>query len=180
MHPDTPTQTSTSQRWLVGAILIGLSCSAAAIQKCTDASGKVTFSDTACPSEHKAVTQTVRKAAGSGHPVDDVVLASSSAAARGDFEALRSTAAKTDEFDKTPPGKRRDQLLALLRYAAPVDVAIASRDISPDGLSATVLATGKYRNMATEMMEPTKGKITLVRVGGSWKVLESEWGPNKW
>lgn len=180
MPPDTHPQKTTSRRLLVGVILIGLGSSAAAIQKCTDTSGKVTFSDTACPADHKSVTQTVRKVAASGHPVDDVVLASSAAAARGDFDALRSTAAKTDEFDKTPPGKHRDQLLALMRYAAPVDVAIASRDISTNGQNAIVLATGKYRNMATEMMEPTKGKITLVRIGGSWKVLKSEWGPNKW
>lgn len=171
---------TTMRLWLATLLLVSLSGSAVAIQKCTDASGKVTFSDTPCPADNKSVTQSLRKATASGHPVDDVVLASSAAAARGDFEALRSTAAKTDEFDKTPPGKRRDQLVALMKYVAPVDVAIASRDISPDGLNATVLATGKYRNMATEMMEPTKGKITLVRIGGSWKVLESEWGPNKW
>jgi Domain of unknown function (DUF4124) len=163
----------------LAALFLTASFGAHAIEKCTDAQGKITFSDRACPADHRAVTQAVRKSS-AAHPVDEVVLATSAAAARGDFDAMRSTSAKPETFDQTPAGKGREQMLALVKYVAPIDVAIASREISRDGLQATVLATGKYRNLATEMLEPTKGKITLVRMSGVWKVLESEWGPNKW
>jgi hypothetical protein len=150
-----------------------------ALNKCVDAQGKVTFTDTPCAATSKAAVSAAVPASG-GNAIDDVVLASSYAASRGDFEGMRRTSVKTDEFDKMPPGKQRDQLLALLKYAAPVQVAVVSRDISADGQSATVKATGKYRNMATELLEPTKGIIQLERSKGSWKVAKSEWGPNKW
>jgi hypothetical protein len=150
-----------------------------ALNKCVDAQGKVTFTDTSCVASSKAAVAVAKPASG-GNAVDDVVIASSEAASRGDFEGMRRTSVKTDEFDKVPPGKQRDQLLALLKYAAPVQVAVVSRDISADGQSATVKATGKYRNMATELLEPTKGIIQLERSNGSWKVAKSEWGPNKW
>lgn len=165
---------------LLAALFLTAPLGAHAIEKCTDAQGKITFSDRACPADHRAVTQVVRKSSAAAHLVDDVVLATSAAAARGDFGAMRSTSAKPESFDQTPAGKGREQMLALVKYAAPINVVIASREISRDGLQATVLATGKYRNMATELLEPTKGKIVLVRMGGVWKVLESEWGPDKW
>ncbi len=150
-----------------------------ALNKCVDAQGKVTFTDTPCASSSKAAVATVKPASGGGS-IDDVVLAASEAAARGDFEAMRRTSAKTDAFDKTPPGKQRDQMLALIKYVAPVQVVIVSRELGADGQTAVVKATGKYRNMATELLEPTKGLIQLQRVNGSWKIAESAWGPNKW
>lgn len=150
-----------------------------ALNKCVDAQGKATFTDTPCAASSKAAVTAAKPASG-GSAIDDVVIASSEAASRGDFEGMRRTSVKSDEFDKVPPGKQRDQLLALLKYAAPVQVVVVSRDISADGQSASVKATGKYRNMATELLEPTKGIIQLERSNGSWKVAKSEWGPNKW
>lgn len=150
-----------------------------ALNKCTDPHGKITFSDTACSANSTAVVAAIKPASG-GNAVDDVVLASSDAAARGDFEGMRRTSAKTDTFDATPSGKQRDQMLALIKYVAPLQVVIVSRDISPDGQTAVVKATGKYRNMATEPLEPTKGLIQLQRINGQWKISESAWGPTKW
>lgn len=162
------------------ALVLGIcSLPASALNKCTDAQGKVTFTDQPCATDSKAVPTSAKPALG-GSAIDDVVLSSSEAAARGDFEALRRTAAKTESFDAVPAGKQRDQLVALLKYVAPVQIVITSRDISPDGQTAVVKATGKYRNMATELLEPTKGIIKLQRENGSWKVSGSEWGPNKW
>lgn len=150
-----------------------------ALNKCTDPQGKVTFSDTPCSASSTAALATVKPASG-GNAIDDVVFASSDAAARGDFEGMRRTSAKVDAFDTTPPGKQRDQMLALVKYVAPVQVVIVSRDISPNGQTAVVKATGKYRNVATELLEPTKGLIQLQRINGQWKISESAWGPTQW
>ena len=175
------TKKYTSFVTLIGlAILIAMKPTPVwAINKCTDSNGKLNFSDLPCPTNNVA-TQAVVKPSSGGHAIDDVVIAASTAAANGDFEAMKRSSTKTDSFDKTPPGKQRDQMLALIRYVAPVQVVIVSRDISKDGQSATVKTTGKYRNMATEMLEPTKGLIQLQRVSGSWKISESAWGPDKW
>lgn len=162
------------------AILLAASHSPVfAINKCTDSSGKVNFSDLPCPANSVATQPKVKPSSG-GHAIDDVVMASSIAASNGDIEGMKRTDAKTDSYDKLPSGKQRDQMIALLKYAAPVQVVIVSRNISADGQTATVKATGKYRNMATELLEPTKGLIQLQRIGGSWKILESAWSPDKW
>jgi hypothetical protein len=150
-----------------------------AINKCMDSSGKVNFSDLPCP-ESSVASKPVIKPSSGGHAIDDVVMASSIAASNGDLEGMKRTDAKTESYDKLPVGKQRDQMIALLKYAAPVQVVIVSRNISADGQTATVKATGKYRNMATELLEPTKGLIQLQRVNASWKILESAWSPDKW
>lgn len=162
------------------AILFAISLSPVwAINKCTDSAGKVNFSDLPCPANSVA-TQPVVKPSSGGHAIDDVVMASSIAASNGDIEGMKRTDAKTENYDKLLVGKQRDQMIALLKYAAPVQVVIVSRNISADGQTATVKATGKYRNMATELLEPTKGLIQLQRVNGSWKISESAWSPDKW
>ena len=150
-----------------------------AINKCIDSKGKVSFSDLVCP-ENNVATKPIVKPASGGHAIDDVVIAASTAASQGDFEGMRRTSVKPESFDTIPAGKQRDQMLALVKYAAPVKIVIVSRNISADGQSATVKATGQYRNMATELLEPTKGLIQLQRINASWKILESAWSPDKW
>jgi hypothetical protein len=172
-------QTITA-RALCGVMIFILTNSVWAANKCVDAKGKVTYTDQPCASDAKPSTTRIKTGVTGNHAIDDVVISSSEATARGDIDALKRTAAKTDEFDKLPPGTARDQVVALLKYAAPVKVVIAARDISPDGQSAIVKATGQYRNMATEQLEPTKGIIHLQRINGDWKISKSEWGPNKW
>jgi Domain of unknown function (DUF4124) len=162
------------------AILLAMSLSPVwAINKCTDSNGKVNFSDLPCP-ENSIASKPVIKPSSGGHAVDDVVMAASIAASNGDLEGMKRTDVKTESYDKLPAGKQRDQMIAFLKYAAPVQVVIVSRNISADGQTATVKATGKYRNMATELLEPTKGLIQLQRVNGSWKISESAWSPDKW
>jgi hypothetical protein len=150
-----------------------------AINKCTDANGKVNFSDLPCPLSSVATKPIVKPSSG-GHAIDDVVIANSAAASNGDIEGMKRTSVQGESFDKIPVGKQRDQMIALLKYAAPVQVVIVSRNISADGQTATVKATGKYRNMATELLEPTKGLVQLQLVNGSWKILDNSWSPDKW
>lgn len=149
------------------------------MNKCVDSQGKVTFSDQPCPQNTQSSKPGIKPAA-TGHAVDDVVIASSGAAARGDWEGMRRTSSRPEVFDKTAPGKEREQALALVRLMAPVQVVIVSRELSADGDRAIVLATGMSRSLMTELMEPTKGRIELVRINGQWKVERSEWGPKKW
>ena len=150
-----------------------------ALNKCTDAQGRATFSDQPCPRDTQASKPVIRPAA-TGHAVDDVVIASSEAAARGDVEAMRRVSADPDSLNKLPTGPEREKLLALLKYIAPVEVAIVSREFNADNTRAVVRATGKSRNMATGLIEPTRGRIELVRINGQWKMQKSDWGPDKW
>jgi hypothetical protein len=164
---------------LLFALVIGFAAPGwAAMNKCVDAQGKTTYSDQPCPYDSKASKPAARPSA--GNPIDAVVLDASEATASGDWEGMRRSAARPEQFDKAPPGAGREKVLKFLKYVAPVQVVIVSREVSPDGRSAVVLATGMYRNMATELLEPTKGRISLVQVNGSWKIDKSEWGPNKW
>lgn len=160
-------------------LFLGAPPAAWALNKCVDAQGRVAFSDQPCPAGAQASKPDIRPAS-SGHAVDDVVIDSSQAAARGDVEAMRRTSANPASFDNLPTGPARDKALALLKYVAPVQVVVVSREYSADQTRAVVRATGKYRNLATDALEPTRGRIDLVRINGQWKVERSEWGPDKW
>lgn len=154
-----------------------------ALNKCTDASGKVTFTDGACPQGKGAVVKAVATPAASAqgsHPVDAVIQAHLDAGRQGNFDALKRLSADRETLDKITPGKQRDELMSLLKMVLPPKVSVAGREFSADGQNAVVKVSGPHVNPMTSQPTDMKGIVTLKRVANAWLIVDSQWGEKKW
>lgn len=84
------------------------------------------------------------------------------------------TAAGGKEMAEMPPVQRK-AILEFLSNLMPKTYNLVSKDISPDGNSATLRLTAQQKSLDGKP-ETIQGIVAMVKQGGEWKVDKSSWG----
>lgn len=94
----------------------------------------------------------------------------------GNLDELRKygTPEGMRELDSIPADQRAGTL-ALIGKLLPPTYTVAGKELSPDGNRVTIRVTAMGNSLSGEKPEPVNGTIQMVKMGGEWKVQETNW-----
>ena len=163
------------------------SANALAINKCTDANGKVSYSDQPCvqginsnnkTTQAPAVTAATQVGTDASHKgvLGDVYSRYVSSVKSGDMSSFLSTLSTQTRAKVEPSGEKS---LMIMRAMIPYSLVFGKEEIASSGDKGVLKVKGMMKSFISGEGQMSYGTIEFLREMGAWKISRMSWSSNE-